>query len=430
MNYITDILINNINSIKKNILPKYDEMLSIIVKDIVSIINFDDLTFKKYDELKLGDEYTEISTTEVVLTNKNTFGFQHTKFILNKMNRMKKFIITISHDIVVDIYYHNTDNMVILYKNINKIITRLWNLFIIFGSKTYQYNNKIFSPKIMNYKFYLYNNPRYAQSNGSGASYLKKLHNTKDKCFNTSSGQIIFETKTVVISRLEDCIGLLTHEFLHSCGLIVLDMVKIPHINMKFSFLESYVNAFTTIFHSYLLSKEIDNMTFANILKIELMHSIIQLIRLFKISGFTLEQIYSNNMIDWYQNAYIYEYIVGRFLILMNFKTIMSNKKFRDNILSRIEGWNNMMDDYAIEIIKQIHMKDDNILELFNHITSIYCSSVVEKNSDDNMIMQYFCYDPLIVEESKKVVLYGGNKILYNYIKYKNKYLELKKLLL
>jgi len=411
MNYITKKLKNEIKNIKKNMSNKYLNFFNQKVDDIIKIFNYDDLSYKKYNQLKLGVEYVEISTNNIILTQNNTSGFEFTEKILKKMNSEKIFKLYLMNNIVINLhfYYHNSSNIEILYENINKIITRLWNLYVIHINKTFIFNNTQVSPKLMTYKFYLYSNIRRANQNFSGSKYLKNLNNTDDKCFNTSSGQIIFNKNDniIVVSKLEETLGLLTHEFLHCCGLILLNMSKIPNINMKFSFLEMYVNAFASIYHSYLLSKELNNIkyTFKKILRTEVFHSIVQLVKLFKISGFSLEQIYNrnpNNMIIWYQDAYIYEYIVGRFLILMNFKYIMENNDFKNNLLSRNEGWKNTseMNKYAIDIIIHIHNYNHNILKLFNHINML---CIIPKNNDTticgNMIMQYFCYDPLIVEK-------------------------------
>ena len=141
-------------------------------------------------------------------------------------------------------------------------------------------------------------------------------------------------------------------------------------------------------------------------------------------------------LFTWKQKAYLYEYIIGRMLILVNIDIILNdtNKNLLQNFLSRENGYqySELKEKLIYDSIKQIHTKNDTFLSLYNHIKSLnYLDNCNNCKKEDetmcgHMIMQYFLLDPIEVpDEKKEINLYGGYK--QKYLKYKTKYLELKK---
>lgn len=441
-NYVSDILLSNVtyvlSKINKDNIDLLDKQTNIIKK---YLLQYNILKYKKYNELVLGIDYIILESNDMTLTKIEYFD--NSPEILALLNHYIKIKLIISSTIEFDIniYHNKNDNISIFNMNINKIMTRLWNLYQIFGNKKYKMNGKNFGMKNYQFNFYLYNNVRKANKNKQGAEYLKELHNTCMRCFNASSGLTDpYNTPPlIVVSRLEETLGLLTHEVLHSVNLITPYLQKINDINIKLRFDEMYVNAFATIFHSYLISKEM-TLDLYLILKNELLYCIINANRLALITGYNLDSIYNKTLvpIKWSQNAFLYEYINGRMLILLNFENLVENTFFSNIIFNTKLGWNNadkILLQYATDKIILFHEKNNMILVLYNEVSKfteeyflkidlskINLSKInlskIDNNICGNMIMQYFLYDPLIV----------GSNFKNKYIKYKLKYLQLKKI--
>jgi hypothetical protein len=141
---------------------------------------------------------------------------------------------------------------------------------------------------------------------------------------------------------------------------------------------------------------------------------------------------------EWKQNAYLYEYIIGRMLILINIDILLNdtNNEILQIILSRKNTFqiNQQNIELINNFIKQIHQRNDTFLSLYNHIKSLNyldtCKNCVKEDDTTcgHMIMQYFLFDPIEVpEEKKEINLYGG--YYKKYLKYKSKYLQLSKLI-
>jgi len=449
-NYISTILLDNITDVYLKLLPPNKKLLDEKTYDIIEHLSqYDSIKFKKYNNMLADRDYKIVESYDVIL--KDAIGFDNTIEILNILNHLQIFILHVGDkDICIKIYHNKNDDITILNENINKIMTRLWNLFQIFGNKKYQISGH--EKSMINYEFifYLYNNPRRANKNKKGDDYLKKLSKTNMKCFNTSSGmtdQIGRETdgiSCVVVSKLEETLGLLTHEALHSSNLILAFNKNIKYFKpSSYRFDEMYVNAFATIFHSFLISKEYE-LPLVDILKNELLYCINQSCKLSLITGYDLNSIYNRkeNLINWYQDAFLYEYINGRMLVLLNFKDLLTNIRFKDTMFSKTVGWDNdnmVLQKYAGDKIIEYHNKNKEILLLYNDVNvnmTQYLSECTSCKLEDedtcgHMIMQYFAYDPLTVLENKKILnLYGGgndDKYKAKYLKYKIKYFLLRK---
>lgn len=325
INYISRHLLSKIKDINLRLSSKSNEIISRKTNEITKHLKkFDTLNFKKYNDLKIGTDYTLNTNTDVNLLIDNPISFQYTDEILEKLNIKKNFTLKLrtvdgfdqDNNINIEIYHDKEDNVDILYKNINKLLTRLWNLFKFFIKK---YENSV----TYTFNMYLYSKPKTANNNNSGNIHLQNLHN--ERCFNTYNGlttpdMVSFgQSNFSDISRLEESISLLTHEFLHVVNLNNAEKLGFTtendggklFWNNRFEFSEDkpmelheiFINSFTTIYHAYLISKEIDttlinnldDFKLENIVRNEVIYSIVLSIRLSKITNISIKDIYDRN---------------------------------------------------------------------------------------------------------------------------------------
>ena len=130
----------------------------------------------------------------------------------------------------------------------------------------------------------------------------------------------------------------------------------------------------------------------------------------------------SASKVIWWEDADIYEYIVGKFLILLNFDKLgegNTGKDFIKNKFSVSEDYNHKFDEFAKKKIIEFHTKNDDILDIYNCVSAIEeeylsnCDNCKAENDDvcGHMIMQYFLYDPITIQPSQILPnLYGGNR--------------------
>jgi hypothetical protein len=442
-NYVSETLKTYCDSILSDV--SIDSFITQKVMDISTYWNpiFSTLEFKNYtDPINYDINEGEIFTAVGELA-----GFDNTPEIRSKINMRKTVTLRYpdpENSINVEIYYDSSFNEDNFNSNVKKIVTRMYNLITLFRNKKtiiedYGMELDIFS---YTFKFYLYNNPRRANPRRSGQEYLESLNNSTYKCFNTSSGETDPFGPHVIISRLEESIGLLTHEILHavfftsSLGLLgrVNDNL-IVNASENLNLGEMLVNSVGSIIHAYLIHYE-TNLDLDQCLKYEVIHSLNQTSRLGKISGVRLQNILPpSRPTNFFQNAYMFEYIYGRALILSNYAYLMENyATLRDELHNMLIGSINQ-DLFKDEII-DLFSKDNSEMIAILNILDTRLDSLIETNqsiagvdSDDcgNMIMQYFCLDPIQVDEDKRLLnLYGGASYKQKYLKYKSKYLQLK----
>jgi hypothetical protein len=389
--------------------------LNKIVNDIIKIIN----TYKyfdiKYEEL----EFKLISSKSVDMSNVfiNTIDVSTT--IRNKMNKLNTYILRFrNNDIYIKIYYNDKEDIT---TNVFKIMRRLTLLLSLYYNK----NRKLVK---FTYIFYFYNNVRISHKNKSGDDYLKELHNSEMRNFNTASGLTDSSKMEIIVSRTEDCLGLLTHEILHACDLIYLyddPYIKIHGIE-ELNLTEAFVNMFASIVNCYMVC--IENNDINNISKyilIELIHSIIHCVKLSKISGYPLTILLNKDSnINWYQDAYMYEYIIAKMFLFLNFKDMM-NGEFGDiflsldtkytilkstistNISTKIST--NISTNISTKISTNISTKISTInkkyISYYSHyntlvlnIASIY-NNILSNKRTNIMVMQYHAIDCMIINK-------------------------------
>jgi hypothetical protein len=115
--------------------------------------------------------------------------------ILAKLNTLKTVLLNYEDtNINIEFYHNSTDDPNILNININKLITRLWNLLVLF-------KNKNVTSKKTKFIFYLYNNVKRANKKDNTVSdYFERLNTSV--CFNCVNG--LTEPKYSIISRFEE----------------------------------------------------------------------------------------------------------------------------------------------------------------------------------------------------------------------------------
>lgn len=464
-NYITDKLkssIDNLRNKDKLRNKEFDDFVNDKTSDIMNYFDilFENKKFKIYDELKESQDYILQSKNFNKFTEEPP-GFASSPNILEILNEKIEYELLFENNKIKTSFFHNNkDNIILLNKNINKIMTRIYNLLLLYKNKKYMSNNKLLTLLNFNFVFYLYSNPRRSNGNKSGKQYLKEIAENPKKCFNVYSGQTISENNTIYISRLEECIGLLTHEALHGAGLIYMPYHNLSSCNKGFNIFEMFTNAFASVIHAYLFSFE-TNTNIRENLTYELYHAILHSARISINTNITIFDVIENkNNARWTQNALLYEYINGRLLILLFFDLIFSDdetKEITNNLLSLIYGWDMLNNDYSDKAkyiannIQNINYLKNNgqekTLKILKKIHDVFYGNIKkyldkdkdksknkskdkskdkdkDKSKNENLIQQYFLFDPMQIEEKHKIpTLYGGK------INYKQKYIEYVKLL-
>ena len=139
-------------------------------------------------------------------------------------------------------------------------------------------------------------------------------------------------------------------------------------------------------------------------------------INLYKLKPITYKKII------WEQKASIYEYIIGKMLVLLNFEKLLEGPNgdyFIKNQFSQTSHFdisgNDILNTHTIEKIKEFHKEDDEILCVYNEIEKLEldylkCQNCILDNIKcGHMIMSYFLYDPMEIEEKNEIrELYGG----------------------
>ena len=147
----------------------------------------------------------------------------------------------------------------------------------------------------------------------------------------------------------------------------------------------------------------------------------------------------------WFQKISIYEYIIGKMLVLLNFEKLSqgeTGKKFIDHQFNTTLIWEDVdslemkafesfgeektklekdaketkeLNNFLIEKIKDFHNQDEEILSIYNEIENLEkdylkCENCIsDKTKCGHMIMSYFLYDPIEIEEVNEIRnLYGG----------------------
>lgn len=419
LNYISKKLVKSAQDVWSELDKKCKVLLTTIIRDIMGILK----EYKYFDRKFITEEtinlikYNMISSSSCVVEEMGVID--NSSYIRKQLNTLKEYeIVYRTKKIRVKIYC-NEDTC---EENIKKIIVRLYNMFILYENKC----DKTFNLLDFEYIFYLYNNPRRVSRHKSGREYIEEINRSKKKCFNTASGVTEHETQILRTSRIEDCLGLLTHEMLHGTSLIFITNSKLIHgINVNFT--EAYVNMFAAIVNVYLTCIETNNIKAIECyLLVELIHSINHAIKYSILQGYSIKDILNDDTIVLHQNVYMYEYIVVKMFLFLNFKdNITSNKEFGDMFLSLDRPWTPDMTEYTSYIVDKFSKY--TYLDCIGQIDRIHRSNLNKHTDNESMLMSYHAIDTMIISRDKEIKeLYGGGDFFYKYIKYRTKYIHMK----
>jgi hypothetical protein len=157
-------------------------------------------------------------------------------------------------------------------------------------------------------------------------------------------------------------------------------------------------------------------------LKYELIYQFIQTLRLGKVHGITLKNILQNSAqpLLFKQDTPLFEYIYVRTLILFYYNKI--SEKLKSCFININKGIEDIFNepcnfaDYMIDILNnQSHSKLIRLLDKIEHYLKVYNTNKELHEREDvcgKAIMNYFCLDPMIIDEDKKLTALYGGKIL------------------
>ena len=263
-------------------------------------------------------------------------------------------------DIKINIFYYNNIQD-------NKLFQRLAQIIYLFLT-TFSINLNDYDN--YNIRFLLIDFPRRLDTNNNFFLLGQKGY------YNNSSGVNMFTRKELVVSRKSGINGLLIHELIHMLGLDFYrnpndkmitnidnwekEWIKENNILLKnnnvSSFAEGICNSnssyFLAVYNSIVLStflnKEKINKYFKYFLYLEFIYSYVNAVNVFNYFNRNKYDSIFNSSSDrfYYQNAYVFEYVVLRMFILSNYY----DNLFQDMIKFNFNRKNNSEDDNKLQL--------------------------------------------------------------------------------
>lgn len=400
-NIVDNVSVNNldiINYLVSNNLINFKNFNKVVTssKNIINRMFTSFIGYKKENLQFLGKSDTNYQKIRKELYNYPSYNENEAEEIKDKINEINfrfNYLLEIE-DIKVNIYYYSS-------KDDYKLFQRLANIIYLF-IHTFSANIKDYDD--YNIRFLLIDFPRKLDSNNNFYLLGQKGY------YNNSSGINMFTKKELVVSRKSGINGLLIHELIHMVGLDFYrnpndknitniddwekKWIKENNILLKkngiSSFAEGICNSnssyFLAIYNAIELSAILDinkvQKYFKYFLYIEFIYSYLNAIKLFSyFNRKSYDSIFnSSNDRFYYQNAYVFEYVVLRMFILSNY----FNNLFQYMIKFNFNKKNNSKDDNALqlklnkkllEINRNKLIKDDydNLADLLDNFeNSIY----------------------------------------------------------
>jgi hypothetical protein len=307
-------------------------------------------------------------------------------------------------------------------------------------------------------------------------------------CYNTSSGYTALyithnnRQNVMLVSRIPEAMGLFTHELGHLLGIdfetpIITDkrstisgmvspfsvtsthltkLKKLP-IKLDVNMTEAICNTNTTFIHTICNALEVDKSddsyeTFKNMFKVEILYAIYHSAKILHQSGYNSFDDFFNcrSSIKYKQKAYLFEYTVVRSFMLLLYPQLcelmtfsgyikfkLAEDKIYDSEMQPIDATDKWIKfiDITLNLMTDKTDKTDKLRniyrQIFDSFIEIIKSTTINKNtfiesSCGDINMEYFCIDLDYVKMNGNMV--GGGSINYykKYIKYKQKYAQLK----
>lgn len=326
------------------------------------------------------------------------------EFIKEISKIKKKYIYNLQIDqINIIVTFYSNDLSFNLFHNLLRIIF----VFIkTFGNNIYIYDN-------YNIRLLLVDFPRKLDSKYSFQQ--NQFQNISNKgYFNNSSGVHIKSQKELVVTRKSGINGLLIHELIHMVGLDFcfnfnnmnmanikgweIDWISKNNIielnNNLGSFIECICNTnssfFISIYNSILLCEKTNNSIkvikyFKYFFYIEILYCFILSVKVINYFGFNTFDSFFNNTTNkkYYQNAYVFEYVVMRMFLIYNFYYFIFKKLIKNNF-NKLNTYDNNI-EFQKKLNKKLinSLEDPNIKKIFNIINNNL------KNNNNNY-MEYF----------------------------------------
>ena len=292
--------------------------LNLKIRNNYKKINLNDISLKKIYYKKNTKEFNKYIPSLDTIENKTSYIGKE----FNKLEYLLCFNFNIDRfNLNVYIYCNINNETKILIK---KILKRIITMFLTFKDNIISNHYDI--------TLLLYNAPRYINKKYDMEYFYK------ENIFNCACGWYNEMKKEVVVSRLNGCLGLLTHEL---CHLSHLDFgnynsfEEYENLFKSFSnsksgyFIEGINNAMSTLIHCIFLSLE-ENKNIKEFLTNEYKHSLNQCINLidyFNCKNFK-ELLQSKK---FKQNGQVFEYVFLKHIYLSNFNKLYHlNNNFKN----------------------------------------------------------------------------------------------------
>lgn len=178
---------------------------------------------------------------------------------------------------------------------------------------------------------FLYSNPDRANDNYyDKENYLKKL--SEAKCYDMATG--LTENNISYISTIEDIMGLINHELIHLFELETYGGYRVKIDDLIINFAECSTNSYASILNAILTSIE-ETKDIKQCIHYEVMQVFISMVRLFRITGITMETEEKNNrkkiigLDKLNPSSFLISYIIYRAGFIFDYKKTM--EKIKEN---------------------------------------------------------------------------------------------------
>jgi hypothetical protein len=416
LDQVTQINLKEMNDII-NLMDQYDiTNLKYIVKKSIPIFeklasnyhNFDN----KYFNLVSKDnvDYKKIRKE---LHNYPSYDENKAFDFKNKINTIKSkfhYLLKINNININVIFYTNEESD--LFESLLKIIYIFIKTFgIDMDNNVNIYNN-------YNLRLLLVDFPRQLDvKNSENTDQFEDL--SKKGYFNNSSGVHISSRKELVVTRKTGITGLLIHELIHMLGLdFCFNFESMKHVNLMnwekewvnnnniiesnhniYSFIESVCNTnssyFLAIYNAIALADKANDSSYIELITkyfkyfyyIETIYSYLMAVKVLNYFNFdTYDSFFNNNSNrKYYQNAYVFEYVIMRMILLSDFYKMILKSMIENNYNKKNTSKSNY--DFQENLNKKMltSVSKKTLKNIFDEI------SMKLKIIQFNKYIEYFC---------------------------------------
>ena len=400
-----------------NLLDKYDiNDFKYIVKKSIPIFE------------KLKSNYHNFSDKYFELTSKNDADYKvirkelhnYPSYDENKAVDFKNEINKIKNKFSYTLNIENIKLNVIFYSNEKSelFVTLLKIIYIFIKTFGTDMNNNISIYNNYSLRLLLVDFPRQVDVKNC-EDYNQFENISKKGFFNNSSGVHISSKKELVVTRKTGITGLLIHELIHMLGLdFCFDFQSMKHTNLINwendwvknnnilksnhninSFIESICNTnssyFLAIYNAIALadkandSSNIELITkyFKYFYYIETIYSYLMAVKVLNYFNFDLYDSFFNNNSNrkYYQNAYVFEYVVMRMILLSDYFKMILKSMINSNYNKKNTSKSNYNFQRKLNNKMLTSVSKKTLKNIFDEI------SIKLKTIQFNKYIEYFC---------------------------------------